>query len=111
MEIEIWIDTLQHRPVGESGAARRLNPDEVRRQALDSRPGWLAQELDRRGDEGLIAEALTANPELDAALAPRRLDARRVGIVVDERLLSRLSAALPATSGPATTGLYPEDPQ
>ena len=107
MKIEIWIDTPQHRAVDEAGSARRLSPDEVRRQARHSRPGWLARELDRRGDEELIAGALAADPELDAALAPRLLDPRRIGIVVDERLLSRLSAALPPTSGPAGTGLHP----
>lgn len=111
MKIEIWMDTLQHRTADEAGAARRLSPDEVRRQALDSRPGWLAQELDRRGDEALVADALAAQPELDAALAPRLLDTRRIGIVVDEHLLARLSAALPATSGPAATGLHPENPR
>ncbi len=111
MTIEIWIGTLQHRAVDGSGAARRLSPDEVRRQALDSRPGWLARELDRRGDEGLIAAALAANPELDAALAPRLLDPRRIGIVMDERLLCRLSAALPPTTGPAWSGPHPEDPR
>lgn len=111
MKIEIWMDTLQHHAVGEAGEARRLRPDEVRRQALDSRPGWLARELDRRGDEALVADALAAHPELDAALTPRLLDPRRIGIVVDEHLLARLSAALPATSGPAATGLHPEDSQ
>ncbi len=109
MTIEIWIDTLQHRAVDGSGAARRLSLDEVRRQALDSRPGWLARELDRRGDETLVAAALAANPELDTALAPRLLGAGRIGIVVDECLLSRLSAALPAKSGPANTGVHAEN--
>lgn len=109
MKIEIWMDTLQHRAVGEAGAARRRSPDEVRRQALYSRPGWLARELDRRGDETLVADALAAHPELDAALAPRLLDPRRIGIVVDEHLLARLSAALPATSDSAATGLRKGD--
>ena len=105
MTIELWIDALQHSMTDRAGfARRRLSPDEVHKRVLDSRPGWLARELDRPEDEARIAAVLAANPGLDAALAPRRLDARRIGIVVDEPLLSRLSAALPAKSGPGATG-------
>ena len=93
MPVEIWIASLQH-DVQNDGTARRLTSDEVHQRALASRPDWLACELDRRGDEAQIADVLASHPDLDTALTPRPLDSRRIGIVVDHALLSRLSAAL-----------------
>ena len=75
---------------------RHLTPPEVRQRALDARAGCIAWELDRRHDEARIAAAITADPALDEALNPRMLDERRIGIVDDDDLLARVSAALAA---------------
>lgn len=108
MTVETWISTLQHEAPDALGARRRLTPDEVHQRALTFRPGWLACELDRPGDEELIAEALAANPGLDDALAPRLLDPGRIGIAVDAHLLSRLAAALPDKPDSIITDLRQE---
>ena len=110
MPVEIWIASLQH-DVQDNGAARRLTSDEVHQRALASRPDWLACELDRRGDEAQIAAALASHSDLDAAFAPRPLDAHRIGIVVDQALLSRLSAALVPQPKPVITGPHRETAQ
>lgn len=96
MPYELYINALQHES-GEDGLARRrLTPAEVHRRALDRRPGWIAWHLGRIGDEELIAAALAADPHLAADLEPRMLDARRIGIVVDDALATRIAAALEA---------------
>lgn len=110
MPVEIWIASLQH-DVQNDGTARRLTSDEVHQRALASRPEWLACELDRRSDEARIADVLASHPDLNAAFAPHPLDAHRIGIVVDQALLSRLSAALAPQPKPAITGPHRETAQ
>ena len=88
MPHEIYIDARQHELTEDRPTGRPLTPAEVRQRALDRRPGWLAWHLGRIGDEALIEAALAAD------LEPRLLDGERIGIVVDDTLVTRLSAAL-----------------
>ena len=94
MTTEIWINTL-HEPLGD-GTARRLTAAELHQRARELRPEWLARELGRRDHEARIADALEANPDLDATFEPRALDDERVGILVDEDRLGRLRTAIGA---------------
>ena len=96
MAYEIYINALQHESDEDGCARRRLTLAEVHQRALDSRPGWIAWHLGRIGDEALIAAALDADPYLAADLEPRMLDNNRIGIVVDEALITRIAAALAA---------------
>ena len=94
MPHEIYINALQHDSGEDDFTRRRLTPAEVHQRALDRRPGWLAWHLGRIGDEGLIEAALAADPGLAADLEPRMLDSKRIGIVVDDALITRLTTAL-----------------
>ena len=61
MPHELCVDALQNES-GEDGLGpRRLTPSEVRRCALDRRPGWTAWHLGCIGDEELIEAALAAD--------------------------------------------------
>ena len=94
MPHEIYINPRQYELTGDGLARRPLTPREVQRRALDRRPGWLAWHLGRIGDEALIEAALAADPNLAADLEPRMLDSKRIGIVVDNTHVTRLSTAL-----------------
>ena len=94
MPYEIYISSHQHTFTDDPLVRRVLTPDEVQQHALEERPGWLAWHLGRIGDEGLIEAALAADPDLAADLEPRMLDSKRIGIVVDDALVTRLTTAL-----------------
>ena len=96
MPHELYIDALQHAPGADGLSRRRLTPDEVHAQALDRRPGWIAWHLGRVGDEALVEAALAADPQLAADLKLRMLDDDRIGIVVDDVLATRITAAIGA---------------
>ena len=92
---EIWIHALQHEPVDADGLhMRRLTAGEVHQRVLERRAGWLAWELGSTELETQIAAAINADPELTTALEPREFDERRIGIVLDENLRTRLRAAI-----------------
>ena len=94
MPHEIYINARQYELTGDGLARRPLTPGEVQQRALDRRPGWLAGHLGRIGDEALIEAALAADPNLAADLEPRLLDGERIGIVVNDTLVTPLSTAL-----------------
>lgn len=94
MPHEIYIDARQYDLTENRLAGRRLTPAEVQQRALDRLPGWLAWHMGRIGDQALIEAAHAADPDLAADLEPRMLDSKRIGIVVDDALVTRLSAAL-----------------
>lgn len=96
MPHEIYMNALQHELADDGLARRRLTPAEVHQRAIDRRPGWIAWHLGRVGDEDLIEASLTADPTLATDLEPRMLDDHRIGIVLDETLVTRLTAALQA---------------
>ena len=94
MPHEIYIAARQYELTDDGIAGRPLTPDEVQQRALDRRPGWLAWHLGRIGDEALIEAALAADPGLAADLEPRMLHGERIGIVVDNTHVTRLTTAL-----------------
>ena len=94
MPHEIYINALQYDLTEDGLAGRRLSPAEVQQRALGKLPEWLAWHIGRIGDEALIEAALAADPDLAADLEPRMLDDKRIGTVVDDALVTRLSAAL-----------------
>ena len=95
---EIWIPALQHVPVDAKGLTmRRLTDAEVLQQARERLGGWLAWELGSPEDEptaAAVERAIEADAVLGDALAPRALDARRVGIVLDDAVRERLRTAI-----------------
>ena len=96
MEIEIFVDAVQHEPVGTGRRKRRLTPAEVHERARGFRANWLARELGDPSQERHVAHVLTTDPDLAAALEPRELDDDSIGIVVDDKTLKRLRAAISA---------------
>ena len=96
MEIEIFVDAVQHEPVGAGRRRRRLTPAEVHERARSFRANWLARELGDPSQERHVAHVLTTDPDLAAALEPRELDDDSIGIVVDDKILKRLRAAISA---------------
>ena len=96
MEIEIFVDAVQHEPVGAGRKMRRLTPAEVHQRAKSFRANWLARELGDPSQESHVAHVLTTDPDLAAALEPRTLEDDSVGIVVDDGILRRLRAAISA---------------
>ena len=94
MTVEIWINSLQYDYLGD-GEARRLTAAEVHQRFLDRRANCLAFELGRPDDdEHRIEPAIAASPTLAAALEPRSLDDRRVGIILEDHTLAELRAAI-----------------
>ena len=96
MEIEIFVDAVQHEPVGAGRKMRRLTPAEVHQRAKSFRANWLARELGDPSQEPHVAHVLTTHPDLAAALEPRELEDDSIGIVVDDDILGRLRAAISA---------------
>ena len=96
MEIEIFVDAVQHEPVGAGRKMRRLTPAEVHQRAKGFRANWLARELGDPSQESHVAHVLTTDPDLAAALEPRKLEDDSIGIVVDDGILGRLRAAISA---------------
>ena len=98
MPTEIWIPALQHVPVDADGLTmRRLTDAEVHQQARDRLGGWLAWELGIPEDEqtaAAVGRAIKGDAVLGEALAPRALDARRVGIVLEDEVRERLRSAI-----------------
>ena len=93
MTVEIWINSFQYDHLGD-GEARRLTCAEVHQRFLDRRANCLAFELGRPDDEHRIEPAIAASPTLAAALEPRSLDDRRVGIILEDHTLAELRAAI-----------------
>ena len=93
MTVEIWINSLQYDYLGD-GEARRLTCAEIHQRFLDRRANCLASELGRPDDEHRIEPAIEASPTLAAALEPRSLDDRRVGILLEDHTLAELRAAI-----------------
>ena len=96
METEIFIDALQHEPVGTGRRMRRLTPAEVHQHTRSFRANWLARELGDPSQERHVAHVLTTDPDLAAALVPREIEDDSIGIVVDDDILGRLRAAINA---------------
>ena len=59
MEIEIFVDAVQHEPVGAGRKMRRLTPAEVHQRAKSFRANWLARELGDPSQEPHVAHVLT----------------------------------------------------
>ena len=93
MAVEIWINALQYEYL-DDGQARRLTAPEVLQRFRDRRASCLAFELGTPDDEHSVEPAIAATPTLAAALAPRALDNRRVGIVLEDHILAELRAAI-----------------
>ena len=97
MEIEIFVDAVQHEPVGAGRKMRRLTSAEVHQRAKSFRANWLARELGDPSQEPHVAHVLTTDP----GPRPRRSShassrTTRSGIVVDDDILGRLRAAISA---------------
>lgn len=103
MDVEISIHTPQYE-LGD-GDPRRLTAAELHQRALDRRPGWLVWEPGVPANAARMEQirtAIDADPPLAADPEPRELAGGRYGIVVDDRLRTRLRAAL------AGSGVNPE---
>ena len=75
MEIEIFVDAVQHEPVGAGRKMRRLTPAEVHQRAKSFRANWLARELGDPSQEPHDAFA-------PLAVLPGRYPRFSVGVLV-----------------------------
>ena len=80
MEIEIFVDAVQHEPVGAGRKMRRLTPAEVHQRAKSFRANWLTRELGDPSQEPHVAHVLTSyGRNTDFSVPPAQIPACPLG--------------------------------